>query len=84
MSDRIFDTKNVILLKVNEDDLLSFLVDTDLLDSGEYDWRIDDLAEAILNVVPEYVFADYIGESVPVTKMIERLRESAKSIYNYK
>ena len=34
MSDRIFDTKNVILLKVNEDDLLSFLVDTDLLDSG--------------------------------------------------
>lgn len=84
MSDRIFDTKNVILLKVNEDDLLSFLVDTDLLDSGEYDWRIDDLAEAILNVVPEYVFADYIGESVPVTKMIERLRESAKSIYKIK
>lgn len=42
------------------------------------------MAEAILNVVPEYVFADYIGESVPVTKMIERLRESAKSIYKIK
>ena len=84
MTERIFDTKNVILLKVNDDDLLSFLVDTDLMDSGEYNWRIDDLIEAIISVVPEYVFADYIGESVPITKMVERLREAAKSIYKIK
>lgn len=84
MTERIFDTKNVILLKVNDDDLLSFLVDTDLMDSGEYNWRIDDLIEAIISVVPEYVFADYIGESIPITKMVERLREAAKSIYKIK
>lgn len=84
MSNRLFDTQNVILLKVNEDDLLSFLVDTDLLDTGGYDWRINDLIDAIINVVPEYVFADYIGESVQMTQMIGRLREAAKSIYKIK
>ena len=84
MSNRIFDTKNVILLKVNEDDLLSFLVDTDILDTGDYDWRIEDFIDAIINVVPEYVFADYIGESIPITQVIGRLREAAKSIYKIK
>ena len=84
MSNRIFDTKNVILLKVNEDDLLSFLVDTDILDTGDYDWRIEDFIDAIINVVPEYVFADYRGESIPITQVIGRLREAAKSIYKIK
>ena len=37
MDSRIFDKKDVILLKVNEDDLMSFLVDTDINDVGDYD-----------------------------------------------
>ena len=32
MVNRIFDKKNVILLKVNEDDLNTFLVDMDIDD----------------------------------------------------
>lgn len=34
MVNRIFDKKNVILLKVNEDDLNTFLVDMDIDDKG--------------------------------------------------
>ena len=34
MTNRIFDKKNVILLKVNEDDLNTFLVDMDIDDEG--------------------------------------------------
>ena len=33
MANRIFDKKNVILLKVNEEDLISFLVDMDIDDA---------------------------------------------------
>lgn len=31
---KIFDKKNIILLKINEADLNSFLIDTDLNDDG--------------------------------------------------
>ena len=34
MANRIFDKKNVILLKVNEDGLNTFLVDMDIDDEG--------------------------------------------------
>lgn len=34
MTSRIFDKNNVILLKINEEDLNSFLVDMDIDDQG--------------------------------------------------
>ena len=42
MVDRIFDKKNVILLKINEDDLNTFLVDMDIDDAGNPKYRLDD------------------------------------------
>lgn len=84
MSEKVFDSKNVILLKLNEDDLISFLVDTDLMDDGEYDWRIKDLVDLIIKVLPEYVFADYIGSDVNMFDLVDRLREAAKSLYKIK
>lgn len=80
----IFDKKNVILIRVDESDLASFLVDSDINDSGEYEWRIKELAEAIINVVPEYVFANHMGGSIQQTDMVEALRNSAKAIYKVK
>ena len=61
--DRIFDKKDVILIRVDDSDIASFLVDSDINDRGEYEWRIIELADAVINVVPEYVFADYMGGS---------------------
>ncbi|MFQ7418700.1 MAG: hypothetical protein ACLRNZ_01835 [Blautia massiliensis (ex Durand et al. 2017)] len=57
MVNRIFDKKNVILLKVNEDDLNTFLVDMDIDDEGNPKYCLDDFTKAICNTIPEYVFA---------------------------
>ena len=59
MANRIFDKKNVILLKVNEDDLNTFLVDMDIDDEGNPKYCLDDFTKAICNTIPEYVFAQY-------------------------
>lgn len=82
--EKIFDKKNVILIRIDESDLASFLVDSDINDNGDYEWRIKELAESIINVVPEYVFANHTGGSIPQEDLVERLRESAKSIYKVK
>lgn len=55
MANRIFDKKNVILLKVNEDDLNTFLVDMDIDDEGNPKYCLDDFTKAICNTIPEYV-----------------------------
>ena len=81
MDSRVFDKKNVILLKITDNDLLSFMVDTDIDDKGNYDWRLSVLANEIIGAIPEYVFANYKGESVTYTEMVDSLREAAKSIY---
>ena len=47
MVNRIFDKKNVILLKVNEDDLNTFLVDMDIDDEGNPKYCLDDFTKAI-------------------------------------
>ncbi|WP_276840375.1 hypothetical protein [Anaerovibrio lipolyticus] len=78
---KVFDKKNIILVSIDEEDLMSFLVDTDLMDDGKYDWRIDELVDEIIDVVPEYVFADYIGANLPMTEAISKIREAARCIY---
>lgn len=55
MSDRIFD-KNIILLKVDKDDLNAFLDDMDIEDEGNSQYCLDDLARAICDTIPGYIF----------------------------
>lgn len=81
---RTFDTKNVILVEIDKSDLTAFLIDTDLTDSGQFDWRMKDFAEEIIDTIPEYVFADYKGSSVSLIELTKTLRESAKCIYKIK
>lgn len=81
MSERIFDKKNVILLKVNEDELNSFLVDMDIDDNGNPMYRLDDFTQAISNTIPEYVFAQYEDPMIPQNNMVDKLREAANCIY---
>ena len=64
--EKIFDKKNVILIRVDDSDLASFLVDSDINDTGDYEWRIKELAEAVINVVPEYVFANHMCYNIPI------------------
>ena len=84
MGNRIFDKKNIIVSKVNEDDLNSFLVDMDIGDDGQPYYPIDELASCIINTIPEYVFAHYENPKIPQTDAVEKLREAARSIYKIK
>jgi hypothetical protein len=81
VNQRIFDKKNVILTRINETDLESFLVDIDVDDKGNYTWRLNDFANAIIETIPEYVFANYAGSNAPKTQSVSSLRDAVKSIY---
>ena len=48
MTSRIFDKNNVILLKINEEDLNSFLVDMDIDDQGKPKYCLDEFTKAIV------------------------------------
>ena len=84
MSKRIFDKKNVILLRVDEEDLNSFLVDMDINDMGKPKYCLDDFTKAICNTIPEYVFAQYEDPNIPQNDIVEKLREAAHCIYKIK
>ena len=84
MTNRIFDKKNVILLKVNEDDLNTFLVDMDIDDVGNPKYCLNDFTKAISNTIPEYVFAQYEDSKIPQNDIVEKLREAAHCIYKIK
>lgn len=81
---RTFDRNNIILVRVDESDFNTFLIDMDIDDDGEPLYLIDDLTKAIINAIPEYVFANYENPEVPQTDMVEKLREAAKCIYKIK
>ncbi|MCM1101888.1 MAG: DUF1837 domain-containing protein [Clostridium sp.] len=81
MADRIFDKKNVILLRVNEKDLNSFLVDMDIDDAGNPRYCLDEFTKAICNTIPEYVFAHYEDPDIPQNDIVDKLREAAHCIY---
>ena len=67
MNQRTFDKNSVILTRINEADLESFLVDIDIDDKGNTTWRLNDFANAIIETIPEYVFANYAGSNAPQT-----------------
>ena len=81
---RIFDKKNVILLKVDEADLSSFLIDTDIGDDGISRYMLEDFARVVMGVIPEYVYANYQNQGITALNAVDKLREAAHSIYKIK
>lgn len=81
MEKRTFDKKNIIISKIQEEDLNSFLIDLDIDDNGVPLYQLDEFTQAVINTIPEYVFAQYENPDIPQTDVVEKLREAAKSIY---
>ena len=81
--DKIFDKYNLLITEVDEKDLLSFLIKMDIDDNGNPTFPLDLLSEEIMNVIPEYVFAEYQGTEITKQNAMNLLRTSAKSIYKY-
>ncbi|MFW5670409.1 MAG: DUF1837 domain-containing protein, partial [Acetivibrio ethanolgignens] len=81
---RVFDRNNVILLRINESDLNSFLIDTDIGDDGNRKYMLKEFAKVVMEVIPEYVFAHYENEEINDLNAVSKLREAAHSIYKIK
>ena len=81
---KIFDINNIVLLKLDEEDLMSFLLKMDIDDLGQPLYPLELFTEELISVIPEYVFADYENPSIPRNQIISKIRESAKSIYRIK
>lgn len=81
---RVFDKNNVILLRINESDLNSFLIDTDIGDGGIRKYMLEEFAKVVMEVIPEYVFAHYENEEINDLNAVSKLREAAHSIYKIK
>lgn len=84
MKKRTFDKKNIIISRIQEEDLNSFLIDLDIDDDGRALYQLDEFTEAIINTIPEYVFAHYEDPDIPQNDAVEKLREAARSIYKIK
>ena len=84
MINRTFDRKNIIITRVQEDDINSFLIDLDIDDNGKPLYQLDEFTRAVINTIPEYVFAEYENPKIPQTDAVEKLREAARSIYKPK
>lgn len=81
---KVFDKKNIILLKIDENDLISFLLKMDIDDNGQPLYPLDIFSEELINIIPEYVFAQYENPSIPQTDVINKMREAASAIYRIK
>lgn len=81
---RVFDKNNVILLRIDEADLNSFLIDMDIDDDGICRYMLEDFARVVMDVIPEYVFAHYENEEINSLNAVSKLREAAHSIYKIK
>lgn len=81
---KVFDKKNVILSKIDEDDLLTFLLKMDIDDSNNPLYPLELFTQELINVIPEYVFAQYEDPTLSYTDAVDKLREAAKAIYKIK
>ena len=81
---KVFDRNNVILLRIDEADLNSFLIDMDIGDDGASRYMLEEFAKVVMEVIPEYVFANYENDEINNLNAVGKLREAAHSIYKIK
>ena len=81
MENRIFDKKHVIISRIQEEDLNSFLLDLDIGEDGQPYYPLNEFANSIMNAIPEYVFAQYENPDIPQNDAVEKIRQAAKSLY---
>lgn len=73
---RVFDRNNVILLRIDEDDLNSFLIDMDIGDDGASRYMLEEFAKVVMEVIPECVFANYRNDEINNLNAVGKLRET--------
>lgn len=82
--EKYFDKKNIIMVKIDENDLMSFLVKMDIDDLGQPLFPLNDLTHEVIGVIPEYVFAHYEEPNADQTTWVSYIAEAAHAIYKIK
>lgn len=77
---KIFDHANIIECVIDEDELMAFLLRQDIDNEGNKYFPFRDLAGIIIDVLPEYAFADYEQPIKPQLYM-KKIREAARCMY---
>ena len=72
---KTFDVYNVIMVKVDEKNLMSFLLKNDIDDNAQLKYPLDLLTDEIMSVIPEYAYADYKRSRIGQTNAYKKLKE---------
>ena len=75
-----FGANKVIKEHFHNTDLCTYFVGFDLTDSGNNEYRINELIRLLTSVIPEYAFG--YKSDLTSTKFLEYLSDSAKAIYS--
>ena len=78
---KVFDQANIIECVIDEDELMAFLLRQDINDAGEKYFPFNDLAQIIMDVLPEYAFADY-EKPIKSHLYMKKVREAARCMYD--
>ncbi|MFD1628935.1 DUF1837 domain-containing protein [Pseudopedobacter beijingensis] len=73
---RPFRSELVLDERISESTLKAFHVGFD-----QNKFRLQPLVDTIRNVIPEYALGYHQGNNIPLTEMVERLNDAAKTVY---
>lgn len=76
-----FGSEKVIKEQISEAELCTYLVGFDLNDDGEKVYRWNNLIKKIMSAMQEFAFGVHEGSSTLNTETLEKIADSAKSIY---
>ena len=74
-------TKNVISHKIYDFTLNGFLVGFDINDSGESEYRWNELISVLSNNLVDFAFGEHNGKSTRNSELLPKLKDAANSIY---
>jgi hypothetical protein len=73
---RPFKSELVIEERIKESELRAYHIG---FDNGHF--RMTPLVDIIRSVIPEFALGYYCGATIPLTEMVERLKEAAQTVY---
>ncbi len=73
---RPFKSENVLTEQISENGLKAYHVGFD-----QNQFRLQPLVDIIRNVIPEFSLGYHSGMSIPLTEMVERLKEASETVY---
>ena len=81
MGKTIFGSEKVIVERISEAELKTYLVGFDIDSKNNRYYRLERLVTLLESVIPEFAFGYHEGKTVGIVRIVDVVREAAKSIY---